>query len=189
MSPKNLRGEGRYDPGTLTPAAPLGVPRWDRVMEGGRGLRATQGSGCAVWNGFWSNSPGKPRPPPSACGSPGRGGKGKGQIRATPWHCDIQPGPPVPLQPPVPGSEGCSARQHSQPAAPSRPGTAPSPLSSLPGACGAARRRCGCQQRAEPAGRKDSSSPRAQPCASPLPHIPLLCAGNSLSLFWLSHGL
>lgn len=143
---------------------------------------------------FWSNSLEEPQPPPSACGSPGRGGKGTRQSSAT-----VSPGVTPSrahsgLAAPVPGSEGCSACQRSQPAAPSRPGTAPSPLSSPPGVCGAGRQRCGCQQLAEPGGRKeerkDSSSPCGQLCPSPpLPHMPLLCAGSSLSLFWLSHGV
>lgn len=50
----------------------------------GRGDGKRQGTqGCRVrmcpLDGFWSSSPEKPRPPPSACGSPGRGGKGTHQ--------------------------------------------------------------------------------------------------------------
>lgn len=94
--------------------------------------------------------------------------------RAAPQATSSQ-APPLPLQTPVPGSGGCSDRRRSRPAAPARPGTAPSPLFFLPGECGAGRRRCGCRQRAEPGGRMAQASvPETRP--SPLLSIPLLHA-------------
>lgn len=164
-------------------------------MERGRALRAV-GSGRALW--VLEQLTGK-----TATTSFSMRISWEGREGDTPEHQTHQchgTAPRAVTQPaPVPGSEGCSVCQRSQPAAPSRAGTAPSPPSSLPGVCAAGRRRCGCQQRAEPGGegekegkkegrkerKKDSSSPRGQPCPPPLHHIPMLgaccpCSGSHM---------
>lgn len=85
----------------------------------------------------------------------------------------------------IPGSEGCSGRRRSPPASPCHPVTAPSPLSSLPGACGAARRRCGCRQQAVPGeGRLQA------PCLAPSLCPPVRPRGCALGMGppWLLEG-
>lgn len=99
--------------------------------------------------------------------------------------------PPLPLQTPIPGSEGCSDRRRSRPAALSRPGTALSPLFFLPGECGAGRRRYGCRQRAEPGGRTAQASvpdpiplpSRAPPCCVLRTGRP--CTGSRMGVWGL----